>query len=549
MICERADSPIRVLVVEDEEDDASLILEALNSFGAPLQVVHLSDGLQASAYINGTPPYVGAPLPHIIFLDLNLPHVDGRQVLLETKNKAGLRSVPILALTSSDSELDLAKAYRLGANCCISKSPSPAKMRADIIDAMNFWLRVAAIPRHDDGMISRRQPPPPQVTQLSGKSTTLSLLVIEDEEDDFTLLQANLAAQSHPGFKLYHCFTLAEGLAFLHAQTVDLVVFDLNLPDTYGLDGIEKVMNEYPEVPLVVFSAVDDKQTALTAVLQGAEDYVLKGSVQPEQLARLLRHAIDRRTTAVEKMELLAQTQAALAVAEQAILTRDEFLSVASHELKTPLTDMKMRAQLTRRRLLKDGVINSAMLNKALDTFDRQSDRLNYLIENLLSVARINSGRLAVDIEHFDFVTMLREVVDQMEAQVSAAGAQVKLVLPERLEGDWDRFRVEQVVVNLLSNALKYGDRGLVIIELVQILDKLKMTFSDQGIGIAPHDHGRIFERFERAVGGSSYSGLGLGLYIVRQIVKAHGGAIGVDSTLGSGSTFWVTLPLTASSS
>jgi chemotaxis family two-component system response regulator Rcp1 len=200
---------MRILIVEDEEDDASLIVDAVKNFDSSLEVVRLSDGLQASAYINGTPPYVGVPIPHLIFLDLNLPCVDGRQLLSETKSKAGLRSVPIFVLTSSDSELDLAKAYRLGANCCIIKSPSASKMRADIGAAMNFWLRVAAVPRHNDGMISRRQLLPAQVPQFNGKSATLRLLVIEDEEDDFTLLQANLSAQSHPSFELHHCFTLA----------------------------------------------------------------------------------------------------------------------------------------------------------------------------------------------------------------------------------------------------------------------------------------------------------------------------------------------------
>jgi signal transduction histidine kinase len=546
MAPERNSSTVRVLIVEDEDDDASIIASALQEFKASLEVVRLSDGLQASAYINGEAPFVGVSIPHIIFLDLNLPRVDGRQILSETKGKAGLRSIPIIILTSSDSEMDLAKAYRFGANCCIIKSPSAEKMRTDVTAAMTFWLRIADVPRHNDGMISRRQLPPTPVGQGQqiGMSATFHVLVIEDEEDDFALLEASLASQTHPSFVLYHCSKMAEGMSYLSARPVDLVLFDLNLPDAHGLSGMQNVLHRYPNIPLVVYSAVDDKQTALEAVHQGAQDYVLKGSLQPERFARLLRYAIERRRAAVEKLELLAQTQAALAVAEQAILTRDEFLSVASHELKTPLTDMKMRAQLTRRRLLKDGQVDSQTIHKALDTFDRQSDRLNHLIENLLSVARINAGHITLEVEGFDFVPMLREVADQMETQVRAAGAHIVLRCPDCLLGCWDRFRLEQVVTNLLSNAIKYGGAKEIVVELTQVDHKVRLTVADQGIGIAQKDHNRVFQRFERAVGKSAFSGLGLGLYIVRQIVKAHGGAIGVDSSLGHGSVFWVSLPV-----
>ncbi|HWE29955.1 MAG TPA: HAMP domain-containing sensor histidine kinase, partial [Polyangia bacterium] len=228
--------------------------------------------------------------------------------------------------------------------------------------------------------------------------------------------------------------------------------------------------------------------------------------------------------------------------ARQAVRVRDEFLSVASHELKTPLTSLKLQVQsliemppTIADRLEAKRVASSFALT------ERQVRRLERLINNLLDVSRIAVGRFGLQLEDADLSASIRDVAAQLSAELARSGSTLTLHLPDTALGHWDPLRLEQVVVNLMTNAVKYGEGKPIDVTLELDERKARLMVRDHGIGVAAADHERIFGRFERAV-SLNYGGLGLGLYITRQIVLAHGGTIRVDSKLGDGSTFIVEL-------
>jgi signal transduction histidine kinase len=173
----------------------------------------------------------------------------------------------------------------------------------------------------------------------------------------------------------------------------------------------------------------------------------------------------------------------------------------------------------------------------------RQTDRLNRLIDSLLEVSRITAGRMALELEPIDLSELLRELCDRFAEQAAQAGCSIRLQVVPPASGQWDRMRLEQVVTNLLSNAIKYGPGKPVDVTVESNATTVRLTVADHGIGIAPESVARIFERFERAVSPRHFGGLGLGLYITRQIAEAHGGSIQVESHVGEGSRFTVELP------
>ena len=229
--------------------------------------------------------------------------------------------------------------------------------------------------------------------------------------------------------------------------------------------------------------------------------------------------------------------------AEQAVGLRDEFLSVASHELRTPLSTMQLVLQSLQRTARK---LDSDELIPKIERLLRQVSRLAELVTKLLDVTRIGAGQLHLDVEEFDLVPVVREIVERFAEQALSAGASLRVHSPTLLIGRADRSRFDQVVTNLLSNAIKFGGGKPVDITLRGDASRLQLTVRDHGIGIAPEYLARIFNRFERAVSSRHYGGLGLGLYITRRIVEAHGGTVQVDSVPGAGAAFTINLPVGA---
>ncbi|MES1208797.1 MAG: PAS domain S-box protein [Pseudomonadota bacterium] len=253
--------------------------------------------------------------------------------------------------------------------------------------------------------------------------------------------------------------------------------------------------------------------------------------------AKVIRDLTERRRLDEERLQRVR--------AEEALRIRDEFLSIASHELKTPLTSLQIELYSMRERL--EGRQPEEWLSRKLDRAARNADRLSGLIDTLLDVARIATGRLTLKPERFDLAESVRLVIDGMKGTATRAGCELVFEnpsAPAAVTGKWDRLRVEQVVMNLLSNAIKYGAGQPVTVSLTVQNREAVVRVSDHGPGISDKDVGRIFERFERASPMRHYGGLGLGLYVSREIVRGEHGTIGVRNLADGGACFEVRLPI-----
>lgn len=229
---------------------------------------------------------------------------------------------------------------------------------------------------------------------------------------------------------------------------------------------------------------------------------------------------------------------------KKAVSTRDEFLSIASHELKTPITSLKLQIQMTKRKLLSGNKLLEENLVKSLEVQEKQVTRLTGLVEELLNVTRIQSGKFNYTFEEIDLGELINDIVDKYSDEFKAAKCKLSVYASKSLIVRGDPFRLEQVLVNLLSNALKYAAGKPIEIQTFTDDDLVKLVIKDSGMGISSEKLEKIFDRYERAGSHRNISGLGLGLFIVKEIVTQHDGRVYVDSELGKGSSFTVELPL-----
>ncbi|EPX60986.1 hypothetical protein D187_001638 [Cystobacter fuscus DSM 2262] len=247
-----------------------------------------------------------------------------------------------------------------------------------------------------------------------------------------------------------------------------------------------------------------------------------------------------------ERMAALSEEQGRLYREEQeAVRRRDDFLSIAAHELKTPLTSLQLHLQGLMSQLRPGArAMPPERLATKLESANLQTQRMGKLVNELLDISRIAQGNLLGDLEPVDLVKVVHSVVERSRDGLARAECELRLHLAPEVMGHWDAMRLEQVVLNLLTNAMKYGAGRPIDITLEGDATHARLEVRDEGIGIAPEDTERIFERFERAVSVRHYGGFGIGLWIVREIIQALGGRVEVRSTPGQGATFTVLLPL-----
>jgi PAS domain S-box-containing protein len=256
------------------------------------------------------------------------------------------------------------------------------------------------------------------------------------------------------------------------------------------------------------------------------------------RIVSIARDITDRKRAEIER-EMLYRN------ALDAVRARDEFLSVASHELRTPLTSLQLQIEMILRppRRVPHVDLTPDQLKGKLEMAVRQIDRMSRLITQLMDVSRITAGKLRLEFESVDLAAMARDVISRLGDDAARAQSTIALHAERPVVGQWDRMRIDQVVTNLLANAIKFGAGKPIDVQIEEQGPWARLVVRDRGIGIEAEDMGRIFGRFERATSARAYGGLGLGLYIVRQIVDAHGGTIRVESQPGAGSVFTVQLP------
>ncbi|MDQ3364531.1 MAG: HAMP domain-containing histidine kinase [Myxococcota bacterium] len=364
----------------------------------------------------------------------------------------------------------------------------------------------------------------------------LRALLIEDSEDDALLVQGELVAS---GFKLVS--RVVETAADLHDALAtadwDLVISDYSLPQFDALDALDIVhSSRQSELPFVIVSGSIGEASVVAALKAGASSYLMKSNLA--QLLPIIERELKDAQTRRERKQ-------AFAALERAVKARDEFLSIASHELKTPLTSLRLNAQsLLRAARRQDAApLTSAQVLGRLESIDRDASRLTDLIERLLDITRIATGQLALSCAEVDLGQLVRDVVSRMADVFAAAGCEVSVRAAGPVAGSWDRDRLDSVVSNLLGNAAKFGPCGPIQITVEDLGDYARLEVIDDGIGVPIPDRERIFERFERAVQERHYGGFGAGLWLSRQIVHAHQGTIEVVASAARGATFCMTLP------
>ncbi len=254
------------------------------------------------------------------------------------------------------------------------------------------------------------------------------------------------------------------------------------------------------------------------------------------------RHGVIAAVRDVTERKKLEERAQLWRKAKDEVRERDEFLSIASHELRTPVTALQLQLQLLQRAAQRSLEELPHLLEDKMQVLERQTRRIAILVNELLDVSRMRLGKLQLRYEDVDLAEIARDVVSHVRAEIGRTGSRLRLDLaPAR--GRWDRVRIEQVVTNLLVNAAKFGEGKPIVLAVEADEARARIRVTDRGIGIASDAQARVFERFERAVPSEHFGGLGIGLYIVRQVVDAHGGEVRVESTPGAGATFTVDLP------
>jgi signal transduction histidine kinase len=261
----------------------------------------------------------------------------------------------------------------------------------------------------------------------------------------------------------------------------------------------------------------------------------------PEDLIPRLRILAEMFAHAHERARAERERERLYQAAQEAIRVRDEFITIASHELRTPCTSLQLAVQALSRKHA-----DKAQDRRFLGTIERQVANLNVLVERLLDASFLAGGPLSLARSEVDLADIVREAVAQLQEPLRASRSALTIDAPEPVVGRWDRVRLVQVATNLVANAIKFGMGAPIELIVRAQANTATLLVRDHGIGIPLAEQARILERFERAVSSQHYGGLGLGLYISKVIVDAHGGSIEVTSRPGEGSTFAVRLPLAA---
>jgi len=363
------------------------------------------------------------------------------------------------------------------------------------------------------------------------------VLLIEDNPGDADLVRLRLVEGKTP-VQVNCVQRLSEGLSSLTQEPPSLVLLDLNLPDSHGAETFRAVLKKAPHVPVVILSGQEDEALAIKAVHQGVQDYLVKGDITSKQLERAMRYAVERQAL-LHSLEISRKQQ---------IEFKNQFLSHVSHELRTPLTCIHQYVSL-----LFDGLAGpvSPEQRDHLSTILKSVNQLHAMIRDLLEATRAESGKLRIEPRCVALGDLMQQAVAMLQPLAREKQISLEVGLDTRVPlVHADPNRVLEVLVNLIDNGIKFTPAdGSVLVNACLVEadpDFVSISVADTGRGIGPEALPLIFERLYQdpnAVDGNR-SGLGLGLYIAKEIATLHGGRIWAASQPGHGSTFSFTLPL-----
>lgn len=367
---------------------------------------------------------------------------------------------------------------------------------------------------------------------------TIRILLVEDNAGDARLLREMLNEPASCKYDLTHLESMKKAVTHLVANAVDIVLLDLGLPDANGLGAVRQAHAIAAGVPIVVLTSLDDELLAAQALQEGAQDYLIKGQVEPHALLRSLRYAIERQRMQAETDQ----------VKKLQLQLKDDFLSHVSHELRSPLTAIYQFGTI-----LADGLAGETNPEQLeyLQIILRNARQLQSMIDDLLEVTRVQAGKLMIELQCTSVSDAIVYTVNTLQGAATAKG----ITLSSDMECGLplvcaDPTRLRQILIILVDNALKFTPaNGAVKVQarmLEQDSNLLVLEVSDSGCGISPDMTERIFERLFQASDPAlaGRKGLGLGLYICKELVTRQGGQICAKSAPGQGAVFSVTLPV-----
>ncbi|MTJ09474.1 MULTISPECIES: hybrid sensor histidine kinase/response regulator [unclassified Anabaena] len=378
---------------------------------------------------------------------------------------------------------------------------------------------------------------------------SLKILLIEDNLAEARLLQEFIKQAQAQEFSLVHVQRLRDGINKLNSENYDVILLDLTLPDSQGLSSIPQLMEQNPSTPIIVLTNTNDQELAIEAVRQGAQDYLVKRQVNPDTLVRSVRYAIERKQV-LEQLRTVNQTletkveerTAELLKAQEINQFKSEFVSMLSHDIRNPLNTILLAAGLLQKH--NEGLTSDRKINH-LQLIRTAIKNVSHLLDEASLIGQADAGQLSYQPQIIYLENLCYELTEQ--AQLSAQEKDLNLIFTssDNYFQFWgDETLLKHIVGNLLNNAIKYSlPGGTIFFELSKQEKSVILRFQDQGIGITEEDQKQLFQPFYRGENVGIIAGSGLGLTIVKQCVDAHGGEITVNSQVGVGSTFTVTLP------
>jgi signal transduction histidine kinase len=371
---------------------------------------------------------------------------------------------------------------------------------------------------------------------MSGKP--LHVLLVEDNAGDARLLREMFSKEKAGSIQLTHLLRMSDAEALLAKGGVDIVLLDMGLPDAHGIETLRRACSAAPGVPMIVLTGLEDEALAAEAMKEGAQDYLIKGQIENRALPRALRHAIERH-------RMQAETDLARTLQLQ---LRDQFLSHVSHELRSPLTSIYSFSSI-----IADGLAGetSPQQDEYLQIVLKNVLQLQAMVEDLLMVTQSQTGQLRADLEQTSVADAVVYAIDTFRS--SAAAKKITITfdpVPNQQAAYADPTRLRQTLTILLDNAIKFTPLGGAVRIQVDLAKEdpafLQVEVSDSGCGISRSAAEHIFERLYQVSGPgeAGRNGLGLGLYIARDLVTKHGGKIWVNSEPPHGSHFFFTVPV-----
>ena len=346
-----------------------------------------------------------------------------------------------------------------------------------------------------------------------------------------------------------------DALRQIQERDYDAIVSDIKMPGMDGLALLAKIQKLRPETPTLLITGHGEHDLAVQALRGGAYDFIQK-PIDRDYMVAALSRAIQtrrlRRQLAENQLALELHALSLERIVEhrtrelvEANATKDRFLSMVAHELKTPITSLKVGTQLLQRQVKRAAI--DKKVSQGLEDIERSINRLQRLVNDLLDASLMQSNAFVIHRRRCDLVEICRHILDEYAV---GSGSAPRFEAPgEAIEAEVDADRIGQVLLNLLSNARKYSPKGCPItVTLQQVGCEATISVHDRGVGIPPEELEHIFDEYYRVAdvegASGSQTGLGLGLSIANKLVERHAGRIDVQSTPGEGSVFSIVLPM-----